>query len=83
MATQAIAKETPQATVTLRRTFAAPRERVFEVWTEPEHLFRWWGPPGTAMLEAKVDLRPGGSYRLTMRKLPDGEPFYLLGRTAR
>ncbi len=76
---QALAKEAPQATVTLKRTFAVPRERVFKVWTEPEHLVNWWGPPGTVTPEAKVDLRPGGSYRLTMRKLPDGEPFYLTG----
>ena len=69
----------PETTLHLRRVFAAPREKVFEAWTAPEALTRWWGPPGYATPTASVDLRPGGAYRLAMRKLPDGELFYLSG----
>lgn len=69
----------PDTTLRLTRTFAAPRERVFRAWTDPEALKRWWGPPGYGTPTVEVDLRAGGPYRLGMRKLPDGELFYLSG----
>src|SRR2546423_15173898 len=78
-ATTAAGTQAPQATLTLRRSFASPREKVFRAWTEPEHLRSWWGPPGYETIEADVDLRPGGAYRLAMRKAPDGAPFFLTG----
>ena len=70
---------TPDTTLRITRTFAAPRERVFRAWTEPEQLKRWWGPPGYGTPVAEVDLRVGGRYRFGMRHLPDGEIFYLSG----
>ena len=69
----------PETTLHLRRTFHAPREKVFRAWTDPEELKKWWGPEGYATPSAEVDLRVGGKYRLGMRKLPDGEIFYLSG----
>ena len=69
----------PQTTLRLTRTFAAPREKVFGAWTDPEELKKWWGPPGYATPSVEVDLRMGGKYRLGMRKLPDGPIFYLAG----
>ncbi|MCZ6491166.1 MAG: SRPBCC domain-containing protein [Acidobacteria bacterium] len=69
----------PKTTLTLRRTFQAPREKVFHAWTDPETLKKWWGPEGYETPEAEVDLRVGGRYRLGMRKLPDGEVFFLGG----
>jgi uncharacterized protein YndB with AHSA1/START domain len=69
----------PQTTLHLARTFLAPREKVFRAWTNPEELKKWWGPPGYSTPSAEVDLRVGGKYRLGMRKLPDGELFYLTG----
>ena len=69
----------PQTTLRLTRTFAAPREKVFRAWTDPEELKKWWGPPGYATPSVEVDLRAGGKYRLGMRKLPDGLIFYLAG----
>lgn len=68
-----------ETTLHLARTFAATREAVFRAWTDPEALKRWWGPAGYATPSAEVDLRVGGRYRLGMRKLPDGEVFYLSG----
>jgi uncharacterized protein YndB with AHSA1/START domain len=57
----------------LERTFAAPRQRVFDAWTDPEVLRRWWGAgPDWECPVADVDLRVGGRYRLTMRN-PDGD----------
>lgn len=69
----------PRVRLEIRRTFEAPREKVFEAWTLPEALTQWWGPEGYATPSAEVDLRPGGRYRLGMKKLPDGEIFYLSG----
>jgi uncharacterized protein YndB with AHSA1/START domain len=69
----------PQTTFRLTRTFPAPREKVFRAWTDPAELTKWWGPEGYATPQAEVDLREGGRYRLAMRKLPDGETFYLTG----
>jgi uncharacterized protein YndB with AHSA1/START domain len=57
----------------LERTFDAPRERVFDAWTNPEVLRRWWAAgPDYEGVAAEVDLRVGGSLRLTMRA-PDGQ----------
>lgn len=55
----------------ITREFDAPRDLVFKVWTEAEHLARWWGPAGSAVHVEKLELRPSGvfHYRLTM---PDG-----------
>ena len=58
--------------VRIVRAFAAPAEDVFDAWTSPEVMRRWfhcapdWGTP-----EAEVDLRVGGKVRVVMRK-PDG-----------
>ena len=72
-------KPSREATLHLTRTFAAPREKVFRAWTDPEELKKWWGPPGYGTPSAEVDLRVGGKYRLGMRKLPEGPVFYLAG----
>ncbi len=59
-------------TVRIERTFAAPAEDVFDAWTSPEVMRRWfhcardWETP-----EAEVDLRVGGKIRVVMRR-PDG-----------
>ena len=52
----------------MERTFDASRDAVFDAWTNPEVLRRWWavGPDWETPL-AVVDLREGGAYRLTMR----------------
>lgn len=57
-----------QVTLELTHRFAAPREQVFDAWTNPEVLRRWWavGPTWDTPL-AEVDPREGGSYRLSMR----------------
>jgi uncharacterized protein YndB with AHSA1/START domain len=59
----------------ITRTFDAPRDLVWEVWTDPEHLKHWWGPKGLTMLSARVDLRPGGMFHYGMRT-PDGHEMW-------
>jgi len=64
--------------IVLRRTFVVPREIVFDAWTDPDALTRWWGPHGYTTPDAMVDLRVGGRYRLTTVG-PQGNTFYLYG----
>ena len=56
----------------IERTFAASAEDVFDAWTSPEVMRRWFHPaPDWATPEADVDLRVGGKVRVVMRR-PDG-----------
>lgn len=52
--------------ITLTRVFAAPRETVFAMWTEAEHLARWWGPDGFTSPRVVSDPRPGGELTIVM-----------------
>ncbi len=48
------------------RIFDAPPRIVFEAWTRPEHMTRWWIPKSMpmALLSIEMDVRVGGGYRL-------------------
>ena len=62
----------------VRRTIAAPRQRVFEAWTTPAELKRWAGPGPFVTPLAEVDLRVGGHYRIHMRE-PNGSEHRVFG----
>jgi uncharacterized protein YndB with AHSA1/START domain/predicted enzyme related to lactoylglutathione lyase len=62
----------------IRRSFNAPRERLFDAWTTGELLRAWWGPPGSTVTETTFDAREGGRYRLAMT-MSDGEAFVVRG----
>jgi uncharacterized protein YndB with AHSA1/START domain len=64
-----------RSAIRIERTFSAPVREVFEAWTSPELLRRWY-PPGADWDTpvAEVDLRVGGRLRMVMRN-PDGEEF--------
>ena len=49
------------------RVFAAPIERVWKAWTDPEDVMRWWGPTGFTCPVAKMDFRVGGISLVCMR----------------
>jgi uncharacterized protein YndB with AHSA1/START domain len=51
----------------ITRDFDAPRELVFKVWSEAEHLKHWWGPKGFKISVAGFDFRPGGYFHYNMR----------------
>lgn len=56
------------ALLRLERTYAATPEEVFDAWTHPEVLRRWWAAqPTWTSPGCEVDLRVGGRYRLSMR----------------
>jgi uncharacterized protein YndB with AHSA1/START domain len=54
--------------ITIIRVFEAPRQRVWEEWTEPERFADWFGGPQSEvpLSSVSMDVRPGGSWRLTM-----------------
>src|SRR5579863_9006416 len=56
----------------LRRTFDAPRERLFEAWTTPAIAREFLGPGDVKVEEIAMDPRVGGAYRIAFRR-PDGE----------
>ena len=65
-------------TILFERTYNVPPERVFAAWTEPALLKQWWGPPGSIVEVAEVDLRVGGRYRLGIQRGPQAV-YYVTG----
>jgi uncharacterized protein YndB with AHSA1/START domain len=64
--------------VVLTRVFDAPRERVFDAFTQPDTLQRWFGPRGWSLEVCDVDLREGGGFRFVLRG-PDGREMGMRG----
>jgi uncharacterized protein YndB with AHSA1/START domain len=56
------------------RLFDAPRERLFQLWTDPVHVGKWWGPRGFTTTTHAMDVRPGGEWRFIMHG-PDGTDY--------
>ncbi|MFZ4453532.1 SRPBCC domain-containing protein [Salibacterium aidingense] len=56
----------------LERVFDAPRELVFKVFTQSDHLANWWGPEGWTTTNYQMDVRPDGVWHYCMRS-EDGE----------
>jgi uncharacterized protein YndB with AHSA1/START domain len=57
------------------RTFDAPRELVWRLWRDPEHMVRWHGPEGCVLLECDLDFRVGGKWRRCMSSGPGHRHF--------
>jgi uncharacterized protein YndB with AHSA1/START domain len=64
--------------VVMTRVFDAPRELVFDAWTNCEHVPHWFGPHGTTVPLCEIDLRPGGAWRYVLRS-PDGSEMGMGG----
>ena len=62
----------------VERVFDAPRELVWQGWTDPEQVMRWWGPKGFTSPACEIDLRVGGKYLWCMRT-PQGQDFWNTG----
>lgn len=56
------------------REFDAPRDLVWEAWTDPKHLAEWWGPNGFTTTTSAFDMTPGGVWRFVMHG-PDGRDY--------
>jgi uncharacterized protein YndB with AHSA1/START domain len=68
----------PTVTLIVRRTIRASAARLFEAWTQPAQLQQWWGPEAVDCIDAEVDLRVGGRYRIGNR-FPDGKILWIAG----
>jgi len=71
------AKES-ETTLRLERLIPTPPEVLFQLWTEPAQLLRWWGPDGYEASVHTLDARPGGRWRTTLRR-PDGSVLAMSG----
>src|SRR5260370_15872059 len=64
--------------VVLTRVFDAPRSMVWDAFSKPELLKRWFGPRGWSLVVCEVDLKVGGGFRFVMRG-PDGRDMGMRG----
>ena len=58
--------------VVITRTYDVPARLLFEAWSKPEHLMKWFGPVGWPLTLCEVDFRKGGRFRFAMTG-PSGE----------
>jgi len=72
MSCTAVAAPTGNRELVLTRLIDAPREKLFRAWTDPELLKRWFAPLPYTTPHAELDVRAGGTTKITMRS-PDGQ----------
>lgn len=61
------------------RLIDAPRERVFSMWTDPQHVRRWWGPKDYPATHVEMDVRAGGRWRNCLTSAADGRELWQHG----
>jgi len=66
--------ETASREIATTRVFDAPRDLVFDAWTDPQHVAQWWGPNGFTTTTQSMDVRPGGEWIFVMHG-PDGTDY--------
>src|ERR1700743_1823261 len=81
MKNETIVERTSDRELVGTRTFNAPAKIVFDAWTRPELLKRWWAPRsyGVSLFECESDLRDGGTYRYAFGRDP-ANPEVFSGR---
>ena len=73
-ANQKTVSPTPDRELSISRLINAPRELVWEVWTNPEHIKHWWGPEGFTNTISVMDTKPEGTWEFIMHG-PDGTDY--------
>jgi uncharacterized protein YndB with AHSA1/START domain len=66
-----------QDAVTIERTFDAPVDLIWQMWTDPEHFAAWYGPTGATMPVAKMDVHVGGSRLVCMAVMTPNGPMQM------
>ncbi|MEO7038621.1 MAG: SRPBCC domain-containing protein [Candidatus Elarobacter sp.] len=61
------AQRSDEPAFTITRTFDAPRELVFKLFTDPAYVAQWWGVDGSTNPVCALDVWPGGAWRIDMR----------------
>jgi uncharacterized protein YndB with AHSA1/START domain len=74
--------ERSERELVVTRTFDAPARIVFDAWTRPELLKRWWAPRsiGITFVSCEADVRTGGTYRFVFAHPSSPEPMAFFGR---
>lgn len=67
-------ESTANREIVVTRLFDAPRDLVFQMWTDPKHIVQWWGPKGFTSTIYEMDVKPGGVWRFVMHG-PDGVDY--------
>lgn len=67
--------EPKKQNLVITRLFNAPVELVWQAWTNPEHVMRWWGPTGFTSPLARMDFREGGTSLVCMSSPQFGELY--------
>ena len=67
-------EDTLKRELKITRLLDAPRELVWEVWTNPEHIKNWWGPSGFTNSISKMDVKEEGEWEFVMHG-PDGTDY--------
>ncbi len=57
------------------RVFSAPRELVWQTWTDPKHLKEWFGPAGSTMSVANMDFKVGGTFHYCLKNTDGSETW--------
>ena len=70
--------EVNNRTLSIKKTFNAPINLVWDAWTQPEHIAQWWGPKGMRVEVAEHNFNVGGRWKYTM-KMSDGNKFITEG----
>jgi uncharacterized protein YndB with AHSA1/START domain len=70
----ALVANTADREIVISRVFDAPRELVWEAWTNPQHIVQWWGPIGFTTTIEEMDVRVGGVFKQVMHG-PDGTDY--------
>ena len=73
-----MATTTVKPSLTIKRRFKAPPEKVFNAWADPEKVKHWMGPGEVKVLRTEGDARAGGRFRWVMRA-PNGEDHDVSG----
>ncbi len=65
----------PSKDFVMSRVFDAPRDLLWQCFTDPQRMKQWWGPKGFTVIASNMDLRVGGTYHYGI-KAPDGTPMW-------
>jgi len=82
MDSRTMVERTSDRELVATRTFDGPARIVFEAWTKPELIMRWWAPKsfGISFLSCEIDAHTGGSYRFVFGHAASEQPMAFFGR---
>ena len=69
-----MAGKNPSNEIKITRVYDAPVQTVWDAWTDPQQVAKWWGPRGFTLTTHSKDLKPGGIWHYTMHG-PDGTDY--------